>query len=239
MAALLCIQGLHRSFDGFAALAGVDLRVEEGEIRSIIGPNGAGKTTLFNIITGLHPPSAGRVLFEGRDIGGLSPHRIARRGIARAFQIVNLFPGLTVLENLRLGIQARSGATITEQVETAARLLTEIGLDGRATVRARDLSHGEQRRLEIGIAVATDPRLLLLDEPMAGLNQAETWMISDLIVSLARRRTIVLIEHDLDVVMRISTGITVLHQGSVLTEGSPREIQQNAKVRRIYLGGTL
>lgn len=238
--ALLQVEGLRKSFAGFAALAGVDLRVAPGEIRSVIGPNGAGKSTLFNVITGLHRPTAGRIRFEGRDITGLAPPRLVRAGIARAFQIVNLFAGLPALENVRLACQARDlRARRAELTRRAEDILGQVGLGEKAGALARELSHGEQRRLEIGIALGTAPRLLLLDEPMAGLNPAETKEISDLILDLGRRSTVLLVEHDLDVVMRVSTRITVLHQGEVLAEGTPGEIRENAEVRRTYLGGAL
>ena len=238
--ALLHVEGLRKSFAGFAALAGVDLRVAPGEIRSVIGPNGAGKSTLFNVITGLHRPSAGRIRFEGRDITGHAPPRIARAGIARAFQIVNLFAGLPVLENVRLACQARDlRARRAELTRRAEEILRQVGLGEVAGALARELSHGEQRRLEIGIALGTAPRLLLLDEPMAGLSPGETKEISDLILDLGRRSTVLLVEHDLDVVMRLSTRITVLHQGEVLAEGTPGEVRENAEVRRTYLGGAL
>lgn len=237
---LLRVEGLRKSFNGFLALGGVDLQVGRGEIRSVIGPNGAGKSTLFNIITGLHRPTAGRVLFEGRDISGLPPHRIVHAGLARAFQIVNLFPGLTALENIRLACQARgAGARWADLASRARVILDEVGLAGRETAPARDLSHGEQRRLEIGIALGTAPRLLLLDEPMAGLSPAETHAMSEFIGALGRRCTVLLIEHDLDVVMRLSTRVTVLHQGEVLAEGTPQEIRENLHVRTTYLGGAL
>ena len=237
---LLRVVGLRKSFNGFLALGGVDLHVGRGEIRSVIGPNGAGKSTLFNVITGLHRPAAGRVLFEGRDITGLAPHRIVHAGLARAFQIVNLFPGLTVLENVRLACQARGGRSRWADLSRRAQaVLEEVGLAGREGAPARDLSHGEQRRLEIGIALGTAPRLLLLDEPMAGLSPAETHAMSDFIGALGRRCTVLLIEHDLDVVMRLSTRITVLHQGEVLAEGTPQEIRGNPEVRATYLGGAL
>jgi branched-chain amino acid transport system ATP-binding protein len=237
---LLRVEGLRRSFAGFTALAGVDLAVAPGEIRSVIGPNGAGKSTLFNVITGLYRPTAGRILFEGRNISGLAPARIVRAGIARAFQIVNLFPGLPALENVRLACQARDlRSRRADLVRRAEAILEQVGLSGRAGAPARELSHGEQRCLEIGIALGTAPRLLLLDEPMAGLTPAETRTISDLVLALDRRCTVLLIEHDLDVVMRLSTRITVLHQGEVLAEGTPPEIRENTAVRRTYLGGAL
>ena len=237
---VLRVQGLRKLFTGFAALAGVDLAVAPGEIRSVIGPNGAGKTTLFNLVTGLHRPTSGRILFDGRDITGLAPPRIVRAGVARAFQIVNLFPGLPALENVRLACQARDlRAPWVELARRAEEILRQVGLGEKAGAPARELSHGEQRRLEIGIALGTAPRLLLLDEPMAGLNAVETREISELILELGRRCTLLLIEHDLDVVMRLSTRITVLHQGEVLAEGTPGEIRENAEVRRTYLGGSL
>jgi branched-chain amino acid transport system ATP-binding protein len=243
---ILRTDGLHRHFGGLAAVAGVDLSVAQGELRAVIGPNGAGKTTLFNLLSGRFPPSVGNVYFAGDDVTGWPPHRLARLGIARTFQITSVFPGLSTRDNVRVAaqcdrqgllsfLQSRRGLTDAE-VRTN-EILATIGLEDQWHVLARQLAYGDQRLLEIGIALATRPRLIMLDEPMAGMSPAETHRAAELIRSLAPEITVLLIEHDMDVVLEISDRITVMHQGVVIAEGSPAEIRANREVQEAYLGG--
>jgi branched-chain amino acid transport system ATP-binding protein len=215
-------------------------------VRTIIGPNGAGKTTFFNLLSGLLPPSEGKIYFGGRDITALRPYERARLGIARSFQITNIFGKLTVRENVRLAVQAvhdgkanfflPAGRMGDLSTQTEA-ILRDIGLDGLAAVRAENLSHGDQRRLEIGLVLARDPQVLLLDEPLAGMSPLETHATVELIRRIGPGRTIMLVEHDIDVVMAISTTITVMQSGSILAVGTPEEIRLNAAVQTAYLGG--
>jgi branched-chain amino acid transport system ATP-binding protein len=241
---LLRTEGLMRSFGSLLAVNGVDLIVREGELRSIIGPNGAGKTTLFRLISGEMPPTDGRIWFRDQDITGRPQHVIARLGIAKSYQITNIFPHLTVLENVRVAVQGHarafnfwsSAARLTPVTERARELLRTIGLADKAGVLATHLSHGEKRHLEIAIALASDPILLLLDEPTAGMSPEETDETMVLIRELATGRTVVLVEHKMKLVMKISDRITVLHQGSLLAEGTPDEIRANTAVQQTYLG---
>jgi branched-chain amino acid transport system ATP-binding protein len=237
---------LSRTFSGFKAVSGVTLEIPAGGVRTIIGPNGAGKTTLFNLLSGLLPPSAGKIFYGDRDITALEPHRRARLGIARSFQITNIFGKLSVYENVRLAAQAvydgktgfffrsRSMRGVAAKAES---VLDDIGLGAAADAPAETLSHGDQRRLEIGLVLATDPRVLLLDEPLAGMSPTETQATVDLIGRIGDGRTIVLVEHDIDVVMRISTTITVMQTGQILAVGTPQQIRENEAVQRAYLGG--
>jgi branched-chain amino acid transport system ATP-binding protein len=222
----------------------VSVRVRRGELRSIIGPNGAGKTTFFRLISGEMPPTEGRILFDGRDITGLPQHTVARLGISKSYQITNVFPHLTVHENVRVAAQGPARAfdfwsqarRLAAVRERAQALLGAVGLGRKGGLLAAHLSHGEKRHLEIAIALATEPALLLLDEPTAGMSPEETDETMSLIRQLAEGRTIVLVEHKMKVVMKISDRITVLHQGQVLAEGSPDEIRANALVQQTYLG---
>ncbi|MCS7282960.1 MAG: ABC transporter ATP-binding protein [Anaerolineae bacterium] len=240
-------RNLRKEFDGLVAVADVSLRVREGELHAIIGPNGAGKTTLFNLISGVLPPTAGKVFLRGQDITGLPPHQIARRGIGRSFQITNLFPNLTVLESVRLAAQARGRQSLhfwahyrryREYEERALEIIHQVGLTGREYVLARALPHGDQRKLEIALLLATGPDVLLLDEPTAGMASGEIPMLMDLIRRLREEggRTILLVEHKMDVVMNLSDRITVMHQGYILAEGTPAEISADERVQRAYLG---
>ena len=241
---LLRTEQLTRAFGSLLAVDRVDVSVRRGELRSIIGPNGAGKTTFFRLISGEMPPSRGRIWFDGRDITGMPQYAVARLGVAKSYQITNVFPHLTVLENVRVAVQGHaraydfwSKAARLSDVRTRAEMLLErIGLGPKATSLAAHLSHGEKRHLEIGIALATDPALLLLDEPTAGMSPEETNETIRLIRELAAGRTVILVEHKMKVVMRISDHITVLHQGQVLAEGSPEEIRANTLVQQTYLG---
>ena len=242
--ALLRTERLTRAFGSLMAVDRVDVSIRAGELRSIIGPNGAGKTTFFRLISGEMAPSAGRVFFRERDITGLPQHAVARLGIAKSYQITNVFPHLTVHENVRVAVQGHARAfnfwsradRLTEVSERATRLLETVGLAAKQSRLAAHLSHGEQRHLELGIALASDPALLLLDEPTAGMSPEETDETMRLIRELAAGRTVILVEHKMKVVMKISDRITVLHQGQVLAEGSPDEIRANDRVQQTYLG---
>ena len=241
---VLVADGVGRSFGRFVALKGVSASFRRGALTSIIGPNGAGKSTLFNVLSGGVRPTSGRILFEGRDITGLPQHRFARLGIAKSFQITNVFPQLSAFENVRVVNQAlasrfdlwRARARLIGPVEEAEALLHRVGLWRRRHEPAAALAHGEQRALEIGMALASRPRLLLLDEPTAGMSPEETRAIMALIVSLAEECTVILVEHKMKLVMAISQRLLVLHHGEVLAEGTPDEIRRDETVRRVYLG---
>ena len=242
-APILRTEQLSVRFGGLAALNQVSIEVAREEVRAIIGPNGAGKSTFFNCLTGVLRPSAGRVVFDGEDITGLSSNRISQKGIARSYQITSVMPNASTLENVRIAVQSRrhswsmlrhhSGfADINDKAEAA---LAAVGLLGKAEELAANLSHGEQRNLEIGIALATEPTLLLLDEPTAGMSAAETHDTMELVRRIAKDLTILIVEHDMQVVMELADRITVLHYGEVLAEGTPEEIQENPKVLEVYL----
>jgi branched-chain amino acid transport system ATP-binding protein len=243
---LLRTEAITRSFGSLMAVNRVTMTVRRGELRSIIGPNGAGKTTFFRLVSGEMAPSSGRVWFNGADITGLPQHRVSRLGIAKSYQITNIFPHLTVLENVRVAVQgyARSfnfwtrADRLAACRERATEILGWVKLGRKAGHLAAHLSHGEKRHLEIGIALASDPALLLLDEPTAGMSPEETDETMLLIRELGRGRTVVLVEHKMKLVMRISDRITVLHQGQVLAEGSPEEIRNNEVVQQTYLGAS-
>jgi branched-chain amino acid transport system ATP-binding protein len=241
---LLRTEHLTRAFGSLLAVDRVSLEVRAGELRSIIGPNGAGKTTFFRLISGELAPTSGRVWFRDRDVTGLPQHAVARLGVAKSYQITNVFPHLTVFENVRVAAQGHarafefwSRADALEAPRARARtLLDTIGLGAKGDLLAAHLSHGEKRHLELGIALASEPALLLLDEPTAGMSPEETDETMVLIRQLAEGRTIVLVEHKMKLVMKISDRITVLHQGQVLAEGTPEEIRANDAVQRTYLG---
>ena len=233
-----------KRFGGFTALKDISAEFRRGAITSIIGPNGAGKSTYFNLLTGALAPSSGTVEFEGRDVTGLPQHRFAHLGIAKSFQITTVFPQLTTHENIRVAAQAlvscfdfwRPRAGLAELAVKADHLLERVGLADRRTRLAGTLAHGEQRALEIGMALASDPRLLLLDEPTAGMSPEETRTMMDLIVRLGQERTVILVEHKMKLVMGISDRLLVLHHGELLAEGTPDEIRRNETVKRVYLG---
>jgi branched-chain amino acid transport system ATP-binding protein len=242
---LLALEGLTRQFGALAAVNGVSFAVGQRERRAIIGPNGAGKTTLFNLITGQLVPSGGHILFEDRPIGGLAPHVIARRGLSRSFQRTNVFSRLTVLENLRLAAAADGRGSYNlwgsiDRLPTPLRKAHEVaeavGLAERLANPAGELSYGEQRQLEVGIALATSPKLLLLDEPTAGMSPEETHRMTRLLGDLPRAVTLLIIEHDMDVVFTLADRITVLHYGEVLAEGSPDAVRADPRVYEVYLG---
>jgi branched-chain amino acid transport system ATP-binding protein len=240
---VLKTEGLTVRFGGLTALNGVNFSVDRGQIRAIIGPNGAGKSTFFNCLTGVIRPSAGRILFEGEDIAGLPPNRISQKGIARSYQITNILPNATTLENVRIAAQSRRHAwsmfshhaDFLDILEKAHAVLKSVNLDAKADELAANLSHGEQRNLEIGIALATEPQVLCLDEPTAGMSAAETHDTMQLVRRIAQDLTILIVEHDMQVVMELADRITVLHYGEILAEGTPAEIQQNPRVLEVYL----
>jgi len=230
-------------FGGLAALSQINFEVARDEVRAIIGPNGAGKSTFFNCLTGVLRPTGGRILFNGDDITGLPSNAISQKGIARSYQITNIMPNASALENVRIAAQSRrhawsmlshhsAFADINEKAEAA---LDAVGLLSKAYELAANLSHGEQRNLEIGIALATEPILLLLDEPTAGMSAAETHDTMQLVRRIANNLTILIVEHDMQVVMELCHRITVLHYGEILADGTPEEIQRNPKVQEVYL----
>src|SRR6266496_3020401 len=228
---------LTRNFGSLMAVAQVDFEVERGELRSIIGPNGAGKTTFFRLISGEMAPSAGRIWFDGREITGMPQHRVSRLGVSKSYQITNVFPHLTVLENVRVAAQTyRLSFNFWGRAAALTAIRDKAGLWDKRELLAAYLSHGEKRHLELGIALSTDPTLLLLDEPTAGMSPEETDETIHLIRRIAAGRTVILVEHKMKVVMNISDRITVLHQGQVLAEGSPAEIRANTRVQQTYLG---
>ena len=242
---MLDVTGLRKSFDGFQAVSGVSFTVPRGSISAIIGPNGAGKTTLFNLITGHLRPDAGSVRFNEREVTGIAPHDLCRLGMGRSFQRTNIFPKLTVFENIQAAYLSHRGRgwnllTPVERLyrdETQA-LLASVGLLDKADEVAGFLSHGNQKQIELGIALALEPEILLLDEPTAGMSAQETRESIQLIERIGRERglTLLFTEHDMDVVFSIAQRITVLHQGRVIAQGSPAEVRADAEVQRVYLG---
>jgi branched-chain amino acid transport system ATP-binding protein len=242
-AAVLRTESLTVRFGGLTALDNVDFAIARGEIRAIIGPNGAGKSTFFNCLTGVLRPSAGRILFNGEDITGFSSNRVSQKGIARSYQITNILPNASALENVRIAAQSRRHGwsmlahhrAYRDLIDQADAVLYSVGLRSKADELAANLSHGEQRNLEIGIALATQPRLLCLDEPTAGMSAAETHDTIALVRRIATDLTILIVEHDMEVVMGLAHRISVFHYGRVLAEGSPADIQQNPRVQEVYL----
>ena len=244
-APILRVEGLAKRFGGLEALGGMDLSVAQGDFRAIIGPNGAGKSTFFNTMTGLLRPDAGRVVFEGRDVTGEPPHRLARRGVGRTFQITSVFRRLTALENVQTALLAhhRRHFNFLARARRLYRaealfLLDRVGLHDQAGKPSGMLAHGDQRRLELAIALASEPRLLLLDEPTAGMAPRERHEIMALVGRIAADTglTVVFTEHDMDVVFAVARRITVLHQGAVLADDAPAAVRANADVQRVYLG---
>jgi branched-chain amino acid transport system ATP-binding protein len=242
---VLEVHGLSKSFGGFRAVSEVDLAVAEGEIAAVIGPNGAGKSTLFNLITGHLQPTAGRVLVDKRDVTGVAPYKICSMGLGRSFQRTNIFPKLSVLENVQAAFLAHRGQGPNFWSRSnrlcrgeAMALLASIGLAEQTRVVAGTLSYGNQKQLELGIALASDPKILLLDEPTAGMSASETHETITLIERIARERRLTLLftEHDMAVVFSIAQRIAVMHQGRVIAHGDPAAVRADAQVRRVYLG---
>jgi branched-chain amino acid transport system ATP-binding protein len=243
---ILKVRGLTKNFGGLAAVDNVSLEVEVGELHAVIGPNGAGKTTLINMVSGDLSPSAGSVLFRGIEMAHLAPERRSRLGVGRSYQKVNFFPAFSVLENCRLAAQSREPRPLNwlrdamsydKVLENARQALAAAGLGNRASVIAATLSHGEQRQLEIAMSLATDPQLLLLDEPLAGMGPEESANMVELIGKLTASHAILLVEHDIDAVFRLAQVLTVMVNGKVLASGAPEAIRANREVQRAYLGG--
>ena len=247
MSVILEAQDLRREFGALVAVDDVNVRIEEGALHSIIGPNGAGKTTFFNLVSGTLKPTAGRVFYKGEDITGLPVHRTIHRGIGRSFQITNIFPFLTVHENIRLACQAlgkdsfrllRSHRKFRSYLERTDEVLAQVGLSDKALQVAATLPHGDQRKLELGMILAPDPEVLMLDEPTAGMAAEQVPELMNLVQSIqeAGDKTVVLVEHNMNVVMSVSDRITVMHQGALLAEGTPAEISSDERVQTAYLG---
>ncbi len=242
--ALLQVSNLSKSFGALRATDAVDLEVEDGETLAVIGPNGAGKTTLISQLAGNLRPDSGRIVFAGEDITALAAPRRARKGLARSFQITSVYPEFSALDNVALAVQARSGRTgfwrearsDPALIEPARGMLDNVGLSERTNILAANLAHGEQRQLEVAMALATRPRLLLLDEPMAGMGVEESQRMIAFLATLKRRQTIILVEHDMDAVFRLADRIAVLVYGRVIAVDSPEKIKVNEEVRKAYLG---
>jgi branched-chain amino acid transport system ATP-binding protein len=242
-APILKTENLSVQFGGLAALSNVNFAIERGHTHAIIGPNGAGKSTFFNCLTGVLRPTGGRIIFNGDNVTGLSSDKISQKGIARSYQITNILPNATVLENVRIAAQSRRHAWNMVSHHSAFADINEKAEEALAAVRlldlgnelASNLSHGAQRNLEIGIALATEPLLLCLDEPTAGMSAGETHETMELVRRISENLTILIVEHDMEVVMELADRITVLHYGQILAEGVPEEIQQNPKVLEVYL----
>lgn len=243
--ALLEVRGLAKRFGGVVATDDVDLDVARGEVHALIGPNGAGKTTLVHQLSGALAPDAGTMRFDGEGLDARSFHERVRRGLARSYQATSIFPSFTVLDNLALAVQARSGTSLSfwrpitherELFEQAQRIVAQVGLGGREDALARNLAHGEQRQLEVALALATRPKLVLLDEPTAGMGPDESERMIALLAALKGSLAMLLIEHDMDAVFRLADRISVLVNGRIIASGAPAEIRANHDVRRAYLG---
>ena len=242
---VLIVEDLSRNFGGVQAVKDVNLAVPAGQMRAVIGPNGAGKSTFFNLLTGYIPCNSGRILFRGKDVTGLPPHSLCRLGLGRTFQINSIFASATVLENVQVALLAHRrriwnmwAAADKLLVLEAEELLTTLGLKDRADKLGSELSYGDRRRLEVALALACEPQLLLLDEPTAGMSIPDKPGMVELIRKVSRERgvTVILIEHDMDIVFSVADEITVLHQGAVVAQGTPQEIKSNEQVQQIYLG---
>ena len=243
---MLRVEGIHKSFDDFKAVNGANLTVEAGQLVAVIGPNGAGKTTLFNLITGQLKPNRGKIIFNDEDISKLPPYEICRKGIARSFQIANIFPRLTVFRNVQVSVlsQQRKSVRLFRPAETLAveetnTILEDVGLSDKADATAGSLAHGDQRTLEIAIALGNKPELVVLDEPTAGMSPEETAATMELIKRLADLQglTILFCEHDMEVVFNVAQSIMVMHQGITIIQGGPDEVRNSSQVQECYLGG--
>lgn len=239
------LRDLHKDFSGLKVLFGINLSLQKGEKHAIIGPNGAGKSTIFNLITGKYTPSRGKVFFKGKDITGYPPNEITRMGLARSFQITNIFRTMTVFENVRNAVLSKNNARLdvfsrlskmNGIVEETERILSQIGLLEKKNEMAGELAHGHQRAMEIGLTIATDPELILLDEPTAGMSTEETKEAVKLIEQVSKGRTLVIVEHDMEVVFSLAHRITVIYYGQVLASGPPEEIRNDQRVKDAYLG---
>ena len=248
MAVILETKGLMKDFGGFVATNNVSLELEESERHAIIGPNGAGKTTFFNLITGHLAPSSGTVLFNGKDITGIPPHKVVRLGLARSFQRINIYPRMTVFENVQVALIARDHNHFKlfslgepHNRKDTADLLELVGLEDEALEIAGELSYGKQKQLELAIALAENPRVLLLDEPTAGMSPQETEEAIELVGRITKERglTLLFTEHDMGVVFGIADRISVLHHGEIIASGLPEEVRNDPEVRRVYLGESL
>ena len=242
---LFSIQGLTKRFGALVATNNVTLDIPREGILSIIGPNGAGKTTFFNLLTGFLKPDEGKIIYNGQDVTGKKPHQIIKYGISRSFQIVSLFEEMTVLDNVRVGVQRNLGfmnrmflnyKCADEVTKRSMEILEEVGLAEMAELPAASIPHGDRKILDLGVALTTNPETLLLDEPMAGLSKAERLRITQLIKKLSETRKVILVEHDMDLVFAISDHILVLHHGAILATGTPAEIAANEEVQAAYLG---
>jgi branched-chain amino acid transport system ATP-binding protein len=243
---MLQVETLRKVFGDFQAVNGAELRVNSGDLVAVIGPNGAGKTTLFNLITGHLKPDQGRILFKGEDIAGQPAHQICRKGVARSFQIANIFPRLTVFRNVQVSVLSQKHLSHTLfrpahrlVVRETREILERVGLSDRQSALAGSLSHGDKRILEIAIALGNEPELLILDEPTAGMSPEETAATMGLVSRLAREQglTILFCEHDMDVVFNVATSIMVMQQGRTIVQGPPEEVRRNVTVQEAYLGG--
>ena len=244
MSFILETKSLKKQFGALRAINGIDFKLEKGELRAIIGPNGAGKSTFYNLLTGIIPPSGGDIFFQGQKITGLRPEEVSQKGVARSYQITNIFLNLSAYENVRIAAQSREKSfdpfrhySMLKEVDRQARtILDELQINPDQEKMASALSHGEQRRLEIAIGLATQPSLLLLDEPTAGMSPTETDEIIALVKKISKGLTIVIVEHDMKVVMQLAQKISVLYYGEILAEGTPEEIRNNERVLEVYLG---
>jgi branched-chain amino acid transport system ATP-binding protein len=243
--AILDIKGLQKHFSGLGVILGIDLAIEQGERHAVIGPNGAGKSTLFNLITGKYIPTRGKILFKDKDITGLSPHKISQLGVARSFQITNIFRSMTVFENIRNAILSKKKlhynlfstlSTIDGVLQETERVMSLVGLATKRDQIAGELSYGHQRALEMALTISMDPDLILLDEPTAGMSKGETMEMVELIGTVTKGKTLIIVEHDMDVVFRLANRITVIYYGKVLASGSPEQIRNDPQVKDAYLG---
>ena len=243
---MLRVEGIHKSFEDFKAVSGANLTVEAGQLVAVIGPNGAGKTTLFNLITGQLKPDRGEIIFNDEDISKLPPYEICRKGIARSFQIANIFPRLTVFRNVQVSVLSQQRKSVrffrparTLAVKETRKILDKVGLSEKADAIAGSLAHGDQRTLEIAIALGNKPGLVVLDEPTAGMSPEETAATMELIRRLADSQglTILFCEHDMEVVFNVAQSIMVMHQGITIIQGGPDEVRNSSQVQECYLGG--